>query len=280
MPMRKTEWALAAGLLLAFSPALVALADVWSRLDYYSHGFLVPVVGFWMISQQARLPAVRDGRPAAAGSVGVALALLLYGAGLAAGSPSLQGLAFVGAVAGLVWWRRGGEALRTLAFPVAFLLFMVPLPDAWVTPLIVQLQLTVSSAAVGFLHWFGFTVAQQGNVLILPGNERLFVDEACSGITSIITLTPLGVLLAYYTGHGFWRRLALVALVVPVAMLGNLTRVLATVVAANRYGAEKVTGNALHDSAGLLTFVLACVLLIGCGSLLRRGASAPRAGPA
>jgi exosortase/archaeosortase family protein len=95
------------------------------------------------------------------------------------------------------------------------------------------------------------------------------VEEACSGITSIVALTPLAVMLAYYTQRTPWRRLALVAAVAPAAMGANLLRVVFTVIVAQSLGAERATNSALHEAAGLLTFVLACLALIGLGALLR-----------
>ena len=265
--MRRSDWLWLGALAVAFTPALAALARVWLAHDYYSHGFLVPLVAFWMFQAERRSlpPAGSDRR----GLVAIAAAALVYAAGFLAGDATLQGLALVGAVAGAVLRLYGPVGLRRVAFPVAFLLFMVPVPVSILNPLIVQLQLLVSTLAVEILHVFGFSVLREGNVVLLPGDERLFVDEACSGITSIVSLLPLGVVLAYFTERTALRRLALVAAVIPFAMFGNLVRVLATVAGADAFGVERVTRGALHDSAGLLTFVFSCLLLIGFGALMR-----------
>jgi exosortase len=138
-----------------------------------------------------------------------------------------------------------------------------------VAPLIVQLQLFVSEIGVAIVHGLGVPVVREGNVITLAGGDNLFVAEACSGITSIITLTPLAVVLAYFTERSLWRRALLIAAVVPVAMAGNLLRVVLTIVASDAFGVERATESVLHESAGLLTFVLACLLLIAIGPLLR-----------
>lgn len=271
--LRPLDWGLGAALLLAFAPAIGTLARVWSSLDYYSHGFLVPLAAVWAAYQSG---AAHERRPLVRAREGLALvvgAVAIYGVGLGVGSATLQGLAVVAAVAGYVAYLWGVASLRAFAFPLGFLLFMVPIPPSVLTPAIVQLQLAVSGASVGLLHAVGFTIAREGNVMLLPGGGSLFVDEACSGITSIVTLLPLGVVLAYFSARATWRRVAIVAAVVPIAMVGNLARVVATVVAADAYGVEQVTRNALHDSAGLATFVLACLALIGVSAALRpRGA--------
>jgi len=267
--MRSSDLLVCAALLATFGPALLALAEVWRSVDYYSHGFLVPLVALGMAMGQrehlARTASTRDSR----GGFVIALAGLVYLGGLALADASLQGVGFVLALAGAVWLLRGPAWLRALAPGIAYLLFMVPVPDVWLTPIIVELQLFVSAAAIAILRGLGFSIFRDGNVIYLPGGESLFVAEACSGITSIVTLFPLAVFLAYFTQRTLARRLILVAAVVPLAMLGNLLRVTATVVAVRHYGIESATG-ALHDSAGLLTYVLGCAALLGIGALLKR----------
>ena len=154
---------------------------------------------------------------------------------------------------------------------------MVPLPDSLVTPVVVQLQLFVSSLGVGLLHLAGLPVYREGNVIHLPGGESLFVAEACSGITSIITLPPLAVFYAYFTERRWGRQLVLVAAVVPLAMLANLVRVIATVIASGYVGTKAATGGPLHETAGVFTYVLGLLALMLIGSAMRRLAPEPAA---
>ncbi len=275
--MRPLEWCLVVLVVVAFGPAVAALAGVWLERDYYSHGFLVPLVsGFvaWLERDaRSQLRAARDFRGAAL----LGLGLALYAAGLGFGDVSLQGLALVTSLAGSVWLLRGPTRLRALAFPIGFLLFAVPVPDAWLAPVIVRLQLFVSAGAVTILQAVGIEVVRDGNILQLAGGESLFVAEACSGVTSIVTLAPLGVLFARFSEREAWRRAVLVASVVPIAMLGNLLRVVLTTVAADRMGVAAATASALHESAGLAVYVGGCLALVGVGWLLGR---VPQAAPA
>lgn len=268
--LSQREWGLAALLLVVFAPALAALAGVWSRVDYLSHGFLVPVVALWALLRErprrARVPVRSDAR----GAFLLAGALAAYLAGLGSGSVTLQGLALVATVAGAVWFTRGPAFLAAVAFPVAYLLFMVPPPDGWITPLIVRLQLFVSTVSIALLQGLGVAVVRDGNVLTLADGSSLFVAEACSGVTSIITLTPLGVLLAYFGLRSAWLRAALVLAVVPLAMAGNLVRVVLTVLVTERFGLAVATEGPLHELLGLLTYVVACALLLAAAAGLRR----------
>lgn len=255
---------------LVLVPGLRAMASVWGRVEYYSHGYMIPFVALWAASAKRHvlpgLPIQREGRGVGA----LAAALALYLLGLAAGEVWLAGVGVVAVVAGVVLYARGTAWLRALVFPIGYLLFMVPIPDAWLAPVIVRLQLLVSTLGTAILHAIGQPVLRIGNVLRLPSGDDLFVAEACSGITSLITLIPLGVFLAYFTERGFLRRFVLVLTVVPVALVGNLARVLLTVIAANEIGAEAATRSSLHQWVGLATYVVACLVLLGVGSLMRR----------
>jgi len=268
--MEPREWLLAGLLLLAFAPALAALAQVWGSVDYLSHGFLVPVVALWAFYRERPRRARLEVSPDRRGLVLLGLAVVAYLIGIGAGGVTLQGVALVAAVAGLVLYSRGGRWLRALAFPVGFLIFMVPPPSSWVRPAIVQLQLLVSSASTALFGAFSLSVTRDGNVLNLPSGETLYVAEACSGVTSIITLTPLAVLLAHFTLKRWGFRLLLIAAVIPLAMAGNLSRVVVTVLASLQVGAQQATSGVLHEAAGLLTYVVACALMLALGALLRR----------
>lgn len=266
--MKPLDWTLLALLGFCFAPALFALAGVWSEVDYYSHGFLVPVVSAWVAWQGKPRAAALGREPDPRAGLLLAGVLALYVASLAVGSVSGQGLALVGAVASAVWWLGGRAWLRLFAFPLAYLLFMVPLPPPWLTPLIVRLQLFVSEAAVGLAHALAVPVSRAGNVIWLPEGEALFVAEACSGVTSVVTLTPLAVLLAYLVELPRTRAVALVAAVIPLAMAANLVRVVATVLAAHRFGTDAVTREPFHSVGGLAVYVLACLALLGVWRLL------------
>lgn len=280
--MRRAEWGLVAGLGAVLVPGWLAMAEVWSRVDYYSHGYLVPLVALWAASAKRfvlpTLPAERDWR----GLAVIGVALLAYLIGLAGSLVWLTGLGFVATIAGAVLYARGALWLRELGFAIGYLLFMIPIPESVLGPVIVRLQINVSSAGTTLVGWLGLPVLQTGNVLELPGGEQLFVAEACSGITSLVTLIPLCVFLAYFTEPTLWRRVLLVSTVVPVAMAGNLVRVVATVLAAERIGAEAAIESALHDWVGIGTYLLACLVLLGVGEGMRRlwppeatGAEAP-----
>jgi exosortase len=254
---------------LVFLPALGVLARAWSAEEYQSHGFVVPLVAGWVAwathDRWGRLPRSTDVR----GALLVTIGLAAYAFGLLAGSATAQGLALVAAVAGAVWWREGGRRLRALAFPIGFLLFMVPIPLDWVSPLLVRLLLVVSSMAAALLPILGVPVARNGNVLVFQDGASLVVAEACSGLTAILTLLPIAVLIAHLSRLRPARRAALVACALPIAMGANLIRVVLTALAAQVWDASTVTSDPWHSVGGLLIYAIACLLLLATERALR-----------
>jgi exosortase len=222
-------------------------------------------LALWLKPALARVSRRRDARGLAL--LGASFALFV--AGFLSATPTAIGIAVVGAVAGGALALRGAEALRTLAFPVGYLLFMVPLPHSLVDPLIAQLRLLTTALAVRLLQLFALPVMHEGNVVVLP-QERLFVAEACSGINSLLALLPAAILLGYFRQRR-GARIALVAAVVPIALFWNLVRLLGTTLAALELPNQPaVTGGPLHELAGLLTFALGCLSLIGVDAWVQR----------
>lgn len=245
----------------AFAPAVPALVAAWRSADYHAYAAIVPAVSaslaWWLRPRLARLPLERDAR----GLALIAAAFALFLAGYLSATPAWVGIAIVGAVAGVALATRGAAQLRALAFPIAYLLFMVPLPRAFVDPLVNQLRLVASELAVLLLRFASLPVMREGNVLVLPA-ERLFVAEACSGIHSVLALLPAAVLLGYFRRSALTRA-ALVLSVLPIALFWNLFRLVATALAALAFPNDPtVTQGPLHEFAGLITFTLGCLSLI------------------
>jgi len=270
LSISRVEIGLIAALIAIWVPGLIQLAEVWSSVEYASHGFLVPFVALWAATAHREELARLESRPLPGGLALMGVAAVGYLAALVLRNPSLLGLVAVGTVVASVLALRGVAWVNTLRFSLAYLLFMVPLPAAWVTPLIVKLQLLVSSLGVEILQGAGVAIFRQGNVLTLPGDLSLFVAEACSGITSLITLLPIGVFIAYFTESVLWRRLVLVGAVIPIALAGNLLRVILTVMLSINVSVEFATEGPLHDWAGVTTYVIGCACLLGLGALMRR----------
>ncbi len=248
-------------LALVLSPVLFALGKTWWNSDHMSHGFLVPVVSaFVAADRRALLAAARSGIDRRG------LAAL---AGPLAGSLTLGGAGVVGAIVSAVWFRRGLAWVRVLAFPLGFLIFMVPPPDELHAPLVVWLQNWAASSSVAALFALGVPVFLDGYIIEMVGGMRVEVAEACSGATSLYTLFAIGVLLAFMSLRRRRTRALLIALVFPAALIGNSVRVVATVLLCFQIGLERATSGVVHLALGLLIYVVAVGLLLAADAPLR-----------
>ena len=212
----------------AFWPTLRQFAYVWATDDNYSHGFLVPLISLYFANEAARLGpvAVRSGVLAGVALLGLALAgrlaTIVVPVGIVADGSFLLGLA------GVVALMAGADALRQHGFALGFLVFMIPLPVALYATIASPLQLLVSRVAEVVLNASDIPVLREGNLLTLPGDVRMFVAEACSGMRQLTGFLALTTAVAYLARRPAWHRGVLVASAIPVAMTANAIRVTMT----------------------------------------------------
>jgi exosortase len=208
----------------------------WMNDGNYSHGFLiVPIAAYLVWERRTRLTA-EPIKPSAFGLVILGGSLATLGAGILGAELFLSRVSMIGVVAGVVLFTMGWRALRRLAFPIAFLLLMIPIPAIIFNQIAFPLQLLASKAAEFTLSGLGIPVLREGNVIVLA-NTSLEVAEACSGIRSLISLVTLAIVYGYFTDKRVWARLVLALAAVPVAVFANGVRVAGTGVAAHYYGA-------------------------------------------
>jgi exosortase len=169
-------------------------------------------------------------------------------------------VAFVLTLIGLVLLLLGRQVFRILAFPLCFLFLMVPLPQSLVNVIAFPLQLLAADLAVQTLHLFDMPVLREGNIIHLP-NAPLFVDQACSGLRSLMALGNLGVVFAYFFRKSWGERIVLVLSTLPIAVIVNAFRVLLTAVLTYRWGPGAAEG-VIHTTEGFFTFALAFGLLL------------------
>jgi exosortase len=268
-----TLQSLALPLLLAVAFALITfpswrwLWGEWMGNDYYSHGILILPLCLFLGYQRIRRDDTFAWRPGQ-GSLG---GLLLFAASLVAylwfvnqRAWYLASFAMIAMIAGGVWLLGGVRALRTLAFPIGYLVFMVPLPLIERSTLPLALFTGVCSGAL--VQFLGLDVTIVGNSVTLP-NADLVIGAQCSGVNSLITLFALMTLLAYLVEGPLWARLLLVLLAIPLALLGNILRVASLLFVARAWGADAAF-TFYHDYSGFLFFIGILLLIYPLTRLL------------
>jgi EpsI family protein len=242
-----------------YAPVFGVLARTWWVRDDYSHGFLIPLISLYLIWY--RRERLRDLKIQPARHAGVWV-LLLTGAmllvGEAADVATLQELSIVVAICGVVLCLFGQECLKALGFPIAYLLFMIPITDEVIGPYHWQFQLLTAKMGVAFLQTLGVPTLVESQYIVLP-NIILEVARVCSGINYLISIIAIGIPLAYVTQKNAWCRVVLVVSAVIIGIIANWVRVAAIGLWAF-YGGEVLHGP-FHVFQGLFVAQLGFVAL-------------------
>lgn len=271
--MRWLPWALAlAGLVALYAPTFRDLSQsIWST-DEQGHGPVVLLLSLWLFwRQRAALtePGGDAGHGAAAwGWAWLALALVLHVFGRSQRILSAQTLSLIPALVALLLLLRGPRPLRAVWFPLFFLLFLVPLPAAFVEAVTQPMKLAVSSVAANLLYGVGYPVARSG-VILQVGPYQLLVADACAGLYTLFTLEAMGLLyLNIVRSPSLLRNLSLALLIVPISFVANVIRVVALTLITYHLGDAAGQGF-LHSLAGVVLFLSALLLIVACDSVLQ-----------
>ena len=256
----------AAGFAILYQHVIAKLVRDWAIDANYSHGFLiVPIAAYLVWERRGRLAGVAP-RPSWVGLLIVAGSVVVLGAGVLGAELFLMRVSMLGVLAGAVVFLAGWTALRILAFPLLFLLLMIPLPAIIFNQVAFPLQILASRFGELALTVAGVPVLREGNVITLS-NTSLEVAEACSGIRSLVSLLTLAIVYGYIVDRRTWARVTLALASIPVAIAANGVRVAGTGIAAHYVGPDAAQGF-FHEFSGWLVFVVAFVLLFAVQRLI------------
>ena len=258
---------LVAVLILLYAPVLKTLVYQWYVDADYSHGFLVPLLSGYLIWQRRDKLRHIPKRPSLWGMAIVLMAMALLFLGSLGAELFLARFSLLCTLCGLIVYFCGGAMLRAMAFPMAFLLFAIPIPVVVYNEIVFPLQFIASKFATWTLETLNlFPIMREGNVLILPG-MTLEVVEACSGIRSLMSLLALAAGFGYLVERSAIARWVLFLAMIPLAIVSNGTRVMVTAIMANYLGPQAAEGF-MHEFSGWVIFVVATVLFLGFYSLM------------
>ena len=246
-------------LVAAYFPILKHLVEQWMTDEDVSHGFFVAPVAAYIAWQRKDSLLSIASRPSMWG-----LAILAWGAiqaylGMMAAELFLQRTAFLISLVGILLVMGGWALLKELVFPLMILVFMIPIPAVIYNQITFPLQLFASQVAEFVLNVIGIPVLRDGNVLELA-SQRLSVAEACSGIRSLLSLTFLSIIFAYFFDPKPWMRWVLFLGTIPIAILANSGRVTMTGIL-SEINPELAKGF-FHSLEGYVIFIIAFAMLI------------------
>jgi exosortase len=262
---------LLAALFITFGwQTFVMLANVYQTSEDYSHGFVVPFVSFYAayeIRKQYPEETYRScwwGVPLAILGTGLVIFGVWYRTVFMFGTMSeafIAGLGIFSLLIGLCFSAGGPQFLSRYLFPLGYLAFTVTWPERLTILVTAPLRTLVSNVSVVIIRSQGISVFQEGNMLHLA-NSTLGVADACSGIRSLWVMLAAAMAMGYFLRCGFSRTVILLILAVPLAVLFNIIRVVATGMLVVWFGPRFAQGT-LHELTGTMVFFLGVLTLVG-----------------
>ncbi|MCF8708559.1 exosortase V [Rhizorhapis sp. SPR117] len=258
------------GLAALVLPTLVSLARLAWSTEAGAHGPIVLATGLWLFWR--RWPELMEMRRPGNSALTVAAFLGMlpfYIFGRAYDFLFIEAGALFGALCVLFYGRFGGAAMCRHWFLLVYMAFLVQPPGWAMDSLTAPLKAFVSAASSDFMRALGFPVYREGVTLYIS-QYQLLVEDACSGLNSLVGLTSISLFYIYVLRETGWRySLLLTGLIVPVAVLANIVRISMLVLLTYYFGDSVVQGF-LHFAPGFLLFALSLALIFGIDAGLGR----------
>jgi exosortase B len=262
--------AVLAGFAAMYLPAYWSAATTIWQTDEQAHGALILLIVAWLFwrERQAFLGAIAAPAPWAGWPIFV-FGLLIYVLGQSQSIPILGLGSQIPVLLGAILILGGWPAARAVWFPLAYVLFMIPLPSMLVDAATGPLKHWISIIVENILYAAGYPIAHSGVILTI-GQYQLLVADACSGLHSMFSLSALGVLFMYLMGRPKWlHNVLMVASILPIAFAANIVRVMVLVLITYHLGDEAGQGF-LHGTAGMVLIIAALIFLMTLDWILAR----------
>ena len=242
-----------------YHQVIYKMALDWTVDDNYSHGFLIPIISGYLIWCKKETLSKISINPSNLGLILLTLSLAFLiitnlGAELFTMRFSMI-MVILSSSVFLAGWKFTGVVF----LPVAYLIFMIPLPAIIWNKMAFPLKLFGTKIAVGVINFLTIPVYREGNIIHLA-NTTLEVVDACSGLRSLTSLLALSAAFALISEHSNVKKIILFLAAIPIAIFVNIVRLTGTAVMARHFGAQVAQGF-LHEVSGILVFVFAFVLL-------------------
>lgn len=265
----------ALSLAIAAGPGRYLLSFAYHTGDQ-SYILLVPVLTAMLIyrDQDAVFRKVTSGlSPQAIGAFVVGVVFIGIAYFLQPGSEwqmVATGLGLAASWVGAFAYCFGFASARAAAFPLAMLLWVIPIPSAIVESFRYFLQLQSANLTNVLFNWTGLPVLREGLFIFHLPTQSIEVAKECSGIRSSLCLILLTMVIAHETLRGNFRRALLVLSTVPIVVLKNGVRIVTLTLGAIYIDPSFLTGP-LHHDGGIVFFLIGMAMLIPVIALLRRG---------
>lgn len=250
-----------------------AMVAIWLRSDTYAHAFIVPPITLWLIWRQRRDILAEQPRPSLWLALPVAATTFFWLLGELTAVNALTQFALVATLILAIMALVGFAVSKRIAFPLAFLLFSVPMGDFMLPKL---MEWTATFTILG-LRASGIPVYREGLHFVIPSGSWSVV-EACSGIRYIIASVTVGTLFAYLNYVSLQRRLIFIAVSIIVPVFANWARAY-IIVMLGHLSENKLAAGVDHLIYGWLFFGVVIMTMFIIGARWSEEPPAPKAAP-
>jgi exosortase len=263
----KKLWFLVPLFIFAYFSTLQWIWGRWFTYDsYYSHGILIPFISVLLIWQKRDVLKNIKAEPSPWGMRLFVIGIIIHLLSLLFRVYCTSGFSMIIVLAGFILYVYGKNILKEILFPLFFLVFMIPLPLVTVIDISFQLKLLSTQMATAMLNVINIPAVQHGSYIRMD-HASIVVEDVCSGLRSLIALTALGALFAYWLKAGKVKKTVLFLSSIPIALVTNMLRIMALAIVSEFWGTKYVPG-LVEDLSGLSVFVLAFLLLSQVEKLL------------
>jgi exosortase len=256
--------------ILVIAPTMYRLGtQVWSK-EFGAHGPIVLATGAWLLWRRIGAMTAEGVNGNVFVTIGIAaVSLAVYVFGRAYDLLSLEAGGLYGFGLAVLYDRFGVRTMLRNWFPIFYLGLLLPVPGWMLDEFTAPLKLLVTTLSAGVVLPFGIPLVQEG-VTMTVGPYQLLVEDACSGLNSLIGLIAITMFYIYLLRNAGWRySLFLVVLIIPIAVLANVIRIVILILLTYFFG-DAVGQGFLHVTAGLFLFALSLLLMFLIDSVVSR----------
>jgi exosortase len=239
----------------------------WAEADY-QHGPLVPLFSLFLLWYRREMIIPFAGRGSLWGLAFLAVWAIVRWVAVYFNFGSLTEYSMLPFLAGLALFVGGWQALRWAWPAIVFLMFMVPMPGDAQGLISQQLQYVATRISVFVVQTLGIPAMAVGHWIQLTDGRQLNVEDACSGLRMMMMFVAMCAGAAIIVRRPLWEKLFILASAIPIAVLGNVMRIVVTAIGSeivHRYFTTmdpEQTVETIHTWAGYLIEMPAGLLLL------------------
>lgn len=248
---------------LVFGPTMIWLYQRWTMSVWQNgHGILVALLVIYLLRGELKKTGSLPLDSSPWGFAFLLPALLMHMLDTGMHSQILSAIALFLAIPGMAFLLLGTARTKPLLFPLFALFLTLPIPLVFTESIHLALRIIATDSVAWLLKLVGVPVFAAGTTLQVE-HGTLQVADACSGFSTLYAAVTIAILTAYFCDSPV-RRIVVLLIAAPLAIVVNIARVLLLTMLVNWFGLD-ILATSAHELSGLLTFMVALPVIFYIG---------------